>query len=236
MGILPRILGASVAGPLKMNEGLENQDAIMALRNRQFSLGVVCDGMGSKKYSSQGAKAATVSVSLALQNWMVNGNRVQERLLKLIHQDWNIRIEQYGGREAATTCLFACIDEQGNGIAAQLGDGLIVWTREGKELRRLEEKNREYVNETTGLGIAKDLKSWRSFVIEGFHEGDVIFLFSDGISESVEPEQLNGFFHYLKGSYCKWPLRWRRRKLRKSLKDWPNPAHVDDKSVCILWS
>jgi serine/threonine protein phosphatase PrpC len=236
MGILPRILGASVAGPLKSKEGLENQDAILALRNRQFSLAVVCDGMGSKKYSSQGAKAATVSVNLALQNWMVNGNRVQERLLKLIHQDWNIRIEQYGGREAATTCLFACIDNQGNGIAAQLGDGLIAWTREGKEINRLEEKNREFINETTGLGIAKDLKSWRTFNIEGFRKGDAIFLLSDGISEALEPSDNAGFLYYLKQTYCKWPFWLRRRRLIKSLKDWPNPAHVDDKSVCIIWS
>lgn len=232
---LPYIIGATVAGPPKLKEGRENQDAILCEKMPHYLLGVVCDGMGSKPFSAQGAKAATLAVSQAMKTWMENGNRSPERLIKLIHQDWNIRVESHGARDAATTCLFVAIDQQGNGIAAQLGDGLICWTRRGASFHILEEAKEGFVNETTGLGISKNIHDWRFLKIAGFEKNDSIYLLSDGVSEAVDKEQRIPFLKYLKASYCKWPLVLRRSQLRKSLLQWPNPAHSDDKSVCIIW-
>ena len=229
-------IGASVAGPYRKKEGSLNQDAFLLQSHGQYQLVVVCDGMGSKPFAREGAEWATLAVKTAAEIWMKHGERKPERLIRLIHQIWNVMIEPLEAREAVTTCLLGLIDRNGAGIMAQLGDGLMLWQQGAEEVQSLKAPQRGFVNETTGLGIAKNTQDWRWQQIENFQAGHRLLLCTDGVSESLEEEHIPAFVDWLHQK-CRWlPRPLANWKLKQLLANWPNPHHQDDKTLCLLWA
>jgi serine/threonine protein phosphatase PrpC len=231
-----RNIGASIAGPYRKKEGSLNQDAHLLQSHCQYQLAVVCDGMGSKLHARAGAQRATLAVQSAASIWMQHGQRNPERLIRLIHQIWNVMIEPLEAREAVTTCLLALVDRNGAGMMAQLGDGLILWQQGTEEIYSLKAAQRDFVNETTGLGIAKKTQDWRWQPIENFQAGHRLLLCTDGVSESLEEDQLPEFVEWLIRKYRWLPRPLAHWKLKQQLANWPNPHHQDDKTLCLLWA
>src|SRR6516164_7690934 len=118
--------GVSVTGPKHESEGLPNQDA-WGRFSGQFGAGVVVsDGMGSKPHSDFGSKAACVAVAQAVRIWSKERAATDEHLLRLIHNLWNMKVQMFGTRACAATCLFALVLPSNQILLAQLGDGLAL--------------------------------------------------------------------------------------------------------------
>ncbi len=230
------MIGASVSGPYRSKDGSLNQDAFLLQSNRKYQLAVVCDGMGSKPYAREGARKATLAVQAAASIWMRHGQQKPERLIRLIHQIWNVMIEPLDGRDAVTTCLIAILDRSGKGLIAQLGDGLIFWKQPNGVNCSLILQDRDFINETTGLGIANSISAWRWQVVQGFSTGHSLLLCTDGISESIEEALVPEFIDWLAQTYHWMPHSLANWRLSRQLINWPNPIHQDDKTLCLLWA
>ncbi len=229
------MLGASVTGPAHIQQGLPNQDAFQMMKGNGYVIAVVCDGMGSAPKGREGSEAAVQSVLEAIKIWTAANAQNIERLLKLIHQIWNIKVEQWGGRESATTCLFAMLQDDGSGFLARLGDGLIIAQTSQTGTIRLAEQKQGFANETRALGTVKDLNHWQIMKFEGFQKGDCIMLCTDGISEDIEPDKELGFMLFMREKYGNRQLWWAQRSLTSDLHHWPTDKHSDDKTICLLW-
>lgn len=230
-----KLLGASVVGPSHARQGEPNQDALATVATDGYTLAIICDGMGSAKYGKFGAESAVESVSLAAKIWVEAQANGVDRLLRLIHQIWNIKVEGYGGRESATTCLFALVRADGTGMLAQLGDGLILAKLAKQGIIHLSEPKQGFANETQGLGTVSDLKNWQVATFEGFSDGDCILLCTDGISEDISAGQELGFMEFIKGKYGERWRWWAEKALSRDLLHWPTDMHHDDKTICLLW-
>ena len=148
----------SITGNKHIKEKEENQDFVYIFCNRNYHLSVVADGLGSAKYSAFGANIAAQSVKKAVAIWIKYKNAKITALLKLIHSLWELEIAQkYDYRECATTCLFALTDYHGKTILAKLGDGIIIYKDIDNQIIMSDNKNDNFTNNTTGLGIAKSL-------------------------------------------------------------------------------
>jgi hypothetical protein len=229
------VMGATVRGPQHRKEKKPNQDAWLGRLARDSVMAVVCDGMGSRKHSATGSRAACRAVADAVRHWGSIPEAPPELLLRLIHALWNVRVHQTGRDECATTCLFAAITKHERLVLAQLGDGLVM-LKTPHGIIALESPNDRFGNTTTGLGVAKDIREWRVHVEPKITGEAVIMLATDGVADDLLPEKRDGFIHFLVERYGRLPAAGRSRAIAKSLREWPTPRHLDDKTVAVLWN
>ncbi|WP_129727903.1 PP2C family serine/threonine-protein phosphatase [Ectobacillus funiculus] len=225
---------ASVPGPAHVANNLPNQDAV---RIQPFSFGyvfVVADGMGSKKYSDIGSKAATKAVVEAVKDWYHKDSAPIHHIIRLVHVLWGLYIEPYASNDCATTCLFGVYLHNGTVILAQIGDGVIILHHQN-ELHVLKEKGDEYYNETMPLHSAQTLNDW---AIKQFNVGQddfMLFLGTDGVAEDIIEERRADYMQYLLDEITKYRKQKRRNLcIKKKLKTWANPNNTDDKSLIIF--
>lgn len=230
-----RAMGASVRGPEHRRSGQPNEDFWLRRLTRSHALTVVCDGLGSRANSAIGSRAACRAVADAVQHWRDAVDASPELLLRLIHGLWNIRVYNTGREESATTCLFAVVTRGGRLLLAQLGDGLIM-LKTPSGTTTLEPPPERFGNETTGLGIAKDVREWRFHLEPHFTGSGAILLATDGVADDLLPERRSEFLDYLVSQFGAHPAAAQRRALAKELRDWPTPRHRDDKTVAVLWN
>lgn len=228
-------MGASIRGPQHHSEGRPNQDAWLRSLTRGNALAVVCDGLGSRRHSGVGSRAACRAVADAVQYWSNVPNAPPELLLRLIHALWNVRVDQSGRGECATTCLFAVATKSGRLLLAQLGDGLIM-LKTPTGTRTLEPPTDRFGNATTGLGIAADVREWRCHLEPNFTGTASILLATDGVSDDLVPEKRAEFLDFLVTQYGSRPAAARARAIAKELRNWQTPRHRDDKTVAVLWN
>lgn len=228
-------MGASAQGPQHRQERKPNQDAWLGRLGRDSALVVVCDGMGSRKHSATGSRAACRAVADAVRLWARSPDAPPDLLLRLVHALWNVRVHQAGRDECATTCLFAAVTKDGRLVLAQLGDGLIM-LKTPQGTTTLESPNDRFGNTTTGLGVAKDIREWRVHIEPEISGETVIMLATDGVADDLLPEKRSSFINFLVAQYGELPAMQRSRALAKSLREWPTPRHLDDKTVAVLWN
>lgn len=228
-------MGASVQGPQHRKEKKPNQDAWLGRLARDSVLAVVCDGMGSRKHSAMGSRAACRAVADAVRHWASIPEAPPDLLLRLIHALWNVRVHQTGRDECATTCLFATVTKDKRLVLAQLGDGLVM-LKTPHGITALESPSDRFGNTTTGLGVAKDIREWRVHVEPRITGESVIMLATDGVADDLLPEKRADFINFLVAHYGGLPTVNRSRAIAKSLREWPTPRHLDDKTVAVLWN
>lgn len=236
MGTSPQswhYFGASVRGPAHVHNGVPNQDAWRGGHFREGTLIAVCDGLGSRPHSRRGAQEACRAVAVAVRQWSAVPTAPIEKLLKLIHATWSLRVHPYAEEDCATTCLFAVAGSNGRLHVAQLGDGLSL-VMDGSVLRTITRTADDFANETNGLGIARRLSEWETFECDPSTEAAVL-LATDGISDDLDGTRLGEFVHFVRSTYCPLAPAARWRRLAHDLRNWPTPYHSDDKTLAFLW-
>jgi hypothetical protein len=131
--------------------------------------------------------------------------------------------------------LFAAVTKDGRLVLAQLGDGLVM-LKTPQGITTLESPSDRFGNTTTGLGVAKDVREWRVHIEPEIAGETVIMLATDGVADDLFPEKRNSFINFLVAQYGSLPATERSRALAKSLREWPTPRHLDDKTVAVLWN
>ncbi|MBM4292801.1 MAG: protein phosphatase 2C domain-containing protein [Deltaproteobacteria bacterium] len=119
------LLACSVRGPAHIAEGAPCQDAWLGVCEPAARLAVVCDGLGSRARSREGAQAATRAARAAWRLWRRGPEAGAEELVRLLEVLWRLQLlalaEAAGGApspdEAATTCLVYAEDARPRGAA-----------------------------------------------------------------------------------------------------------------------
>ncbi len=227
-----RVVASSVRGPLHVRDGLPCQDAWLAVADARASLAVVCDGMGSRPRSREGARAATLAVRDAWRLWKRSQVGSVEDLVRIVEASWRLRLGNVPAVDAATTCLVYAEDGHGRAALAQLGDGLIA-RRSPAGTVAVHPTRSEGFGLTLALGTPHTLTDWSFGLVEPLAAGEVLLLATDGVSEDLEPDRL--------GDLAAWvvddlgPLQRPGRALTRQLRNWPVPHHQDDKTLLIMW-
>lgn len=228
-------MAVTVRGPEHVREAKPNQDACLVRRNRKAVLAVVCDGLGSRPHSDAGSRSACRAAADAVRHWASDPDAPTELLLRAIHALWNIRVHAFGRDESATTCLLAAGCADGRLILAQLGDGL-VFLKKPTGCIALEPGADRFGNETTGLGISKDVRDWRVHVEPQSEEPMAVLLATDGVADDLLPEKREAFVDFLLAEFTRLQGNARSRALAAELRYWPTPGHRDDKTLALMWN
>ena len=217
--------GVSEIGPLHIKENIPNQDFFVVKKYSWGIVGVVCDGLGSKKYSHIGSKALVSAITKAAQ--LFDFEKDVNLFEPLVKSLWNINIFPYTHNETSTTLLFSIV-KNNKVYIGRVGDGAIVVF--GKESVLLEEDKNMFTNYTTPFGRDQKIQ-WYLF---DDSEIDSIVLCSDGISEDLKKDKLLDFFQNYIDNYKNIQSIKRVYEIKRWLKNWPVRGHSDDKTIVAL--
>jgi serine/threonine protein phosphatase PrpC len=226
--------GVSVRGPLHHKENLPNQDAWLGGRNAFGSFIVVCDGMGSRPHSQEGAQAACRAVRQSLVLWSKAKQPSLDMLPRLITPLWKLAISPRLAEECATTCLFAFLKPSGNLLCGGLGDGLIA-LKTAEDIQTVLGERSGFGNETLALGCPHRLEDWHLREFQVGTQAFDLLLATDGIADDLQQDRLGDFIAWLGAEFKPLPSAQRWRNLTHELKNWPTPNHLDDKTLALLW-
>jgi len=217
--------GVSEIGPLHINENLPNQDSYIVKKYSWGIVGVVCDGLGSNKYSDIGSLALVQAVTQAARLFDFKKDiNLFEPLLKSL---WDIKISPYSQSETSTTLLFTIIKHQKVYIG-RVGDGAIGIF--GKTSLLAEEDKDMFTNNTVPFGREEKI-SWAIFDEDNI---DYIVMCSDGISEDLHNDRILDFFKNYVSDYRGMTAVKRNYEIKNWLKNWPVKGHSDDKTIVAL--
>jgi serine/threonine protein phosphatase PrpC len=226
--------GASVRGPLHQRQGRPNEDSWLHARGAFGSLIVVCDGMGSRPDARAGSRAACAAVKEAALLWCRVNGAPSGYLAHLIEVLWRLRLHPIRAEAAATTCLLALLTAKGSCIVGGVGDGLAM-VRTGKALEVVVGNRGDgFSNETAALGASSTSRAWTLADLPPTDAGRVAVLATDGVSDDLLPERLDGFCTWLVEEFAPMVPQARHRSLTAALRAWPTPNHLDDKSLAVL--
>ncbi|MGJ0303582.1 protein phosphatase 2C domain-containing protein [Aliarcobacter cryaerophilus] len=217
--------GVSEIGPLHIKENIPNQDSCVVKKFSWGIVGVVCDGLGSKKYSHIGSKALVDAIVKTAQ--LFDFEKDIELFEPLLKSLWDINISPYTENETSTTLLF-CIVKNKKIYIGRVGDGAIAIV--GKESLLLEEDKDMFTNYTIPFGRNEKIR----WYIYQDSEIDSIVMCSDGISEDLKKDKLLDFFKSYIVNYQNMKANKRAYEIKKWLKSWPVRGHSDDKTIVAL--
>ncbi|MDD9980581.1 MAG: protein phosphatase 2C domain-containing protein [Gammaproteobacteria bacterium] len=226
--------GASVRGPLHQREARANEDAWLHAKGTYGVMAVVCDGLGSRPNARVGSQAACLAVKEAVLRWSQSQGAPLRYLSNLIEVLWRLRIHPLEPSSAATTCLLVLASRSGAWVLGGVGDGLVL-ARTGRELCTVMGSRRAgFSNETTGLGISQGSRAWTLVQLAPTREDRMVVLATDGVSDDLIPEKLDGFCDWLVSSFGDLTPSRRWRRLAAELQAWPTPGHLDDKTLAVV--
>ena len=224
--------GASVTGPRHKDQLEPNQDSMSLAGWRGGWIAAVADGLGSRARSDVGSRRACQVVRRVLRD--VQGNNDFAGLLPSIHEHWIEAIKPVIPKDAATTLLFARVNNHGEVVAAQLGDGLLLMKCAGK-FRQITPERVGYGNQTFALESSHVQERWSLAEGNLCQPGDGVVLLTDGVADDLEPSQLADFVDALYQDLSPRSRRRGRRWLQSEMHDWATPLHSDDKTIVAIF-
>jgi serine/threonine protein phosphatase PrpC len=227
-----RVVATSVRGPAHVREGLPCQDAWLTAATPRASLAVVCDGMGSRPRSREGARAATLAVRDAWRLWQRSPVGVVEDLIRIVEAAWRLRLGVVAAEEASTTCLFYAEDGHGRAAQAQLGDGLMARRTADGSVTVHSSRSHDF-GLTHALGAPHTLADWSFALVEPLGAAELLVLATDGVSEDLEPGRIGDLAAWVADDLGVLPHP--ARALARELRNWPVPHHRDDKTLLVMW-
>lgn len=224
--------GSSVIGPAHKQDNQPNQDAVMVHGVQQGWCIATCDGLGSREKSHIGSRKAAQELRNILRQLPLDSTVTPLQISQHIRGSW---LNHFGNniRPYETTCLWAHVSPNGYGKAAQIGDGLLL-IKTGGVLRAISPEREGFGNQTQTLTQAK-ATDWATVEFQLSQPGDGALLMTDGISDDLIPDQLEGFFDVIQQQLKKSNKRRCKRWLTKELEEWSTPKHGDDKSIAGIF-
>lgn len=223
MGIAFGGFSVSVKGK---NKAL-NQDYYLLRHFKNVFLMVVCDGLGSKKFSHIGAKYLAKSLAAILKRKQFDFDDLVKSESILLNL-WQEHINKLGLsiNECSTTFLCAIVGKK-YAYFGRVGDGVIAVFADKTYIL---EDNGEFSNVTTPFG--SQTMKWLRLDSSSIKS---IGLCSDGISEIIDPQHIQAFFSEYIEEYKKINSQTRKAEIRAWLNDFNNKGFCDDKSIAVAW-
>lgn len=223
--------GGSVRGPAHAAAGECNQDALGLWGWRRGQLAAVCDGLGSRPLSHIGSRLACLAVRHVLRGEMGQGD--PKVLIGQVYRHW-MQTLPVAPSQAPCTLLLAACRPDGDTLVAQLGDGMLAY-RAGGRFGILTPRRSGFSNQTEALGISRSWADWQVARLRLSEPGDALVLMTDGVSDDLMPERVNGFLRMLRKECAARSRRRSKAWLRRQLEAWPTPAHADDKTIAVIY-
>lgn len=225
------VVACSVRGPAHIAQSEPCQDAWMTVRDKEGSLAVVCDGMGSSPQARAGARAGCIAARDTWRLWRKSKAGTGEDFIRIMESAWRLRLGEILPENAATTCLVYAENKFGSAFTAQLGDGLIA--RCDKTAATIFRTNREEFGFTKGLGTIHKLADWSYSIGPVLTSEERLLMATDGVAEDLLPDRVADLATWIVNeiSLTNRP----GLALSRELKDWPVPFHRDDKTLLVMW-
>jgi len=232
-----RVFGASVRGPMHTRSAQPCEDAWKGSEMHQAAAISVSDGMGSKPAAARGARAAVTAAIRAARTWGTAHTAEPDWICRLIEAQWRFAVEPEQPRNCAATCHMIAAHAQGGIVYVGLGDGMALLQSGKKPVQRLYSRPpSDFVNESLGLGVNHRIADWAHARLPLPKAPWIAVLVTDGIADDLRPEKLEVFLKWLRDDIGRRPPAARLTALRKALREWPTPGHLDDKTVAVLLS
>ena len=221
-------LATSVIGSAHVETGMPCQDAWLFQSDNDAMIGVVCDGLGSKKSSHLGSTTACTAALEAWKVWKSSGVGTPEDFIRLLEVTWRLMLRDTPPGDSATTCIVFIQDHHQRCFVAQLGDGMFIKRRADNIY--LHPYQQHDFGFTKGLGITHTLNDWTIHQLPFLKEGESILMLSDGLSEDIEMDSISPLIQYLVDEVAQDPSP--EHRLTTELTDWD--SH-DDKTLLLIW-
>lgn len=229
-------IGVSVIGPEHIKNNISNQDSFSIVKNDNYTLLVISDGMGSKKYADIGSKKACYAVRKAICNYMKLKQKSMSfsLLFKNIINIWENSLLPYLAKDCSSTCLFSFITKD-KILLARLGDGMICLLGKNKQddLLITDEKKEEFINSSNSLSDTLAYQEFEYKVVDR-EKIKAILITTDGISSDLKENSHIPFSRDLIKSLKTQNIFNRKKSLIKMLKEWPVAHHTDDKTIVVM--
>lgn len=232
------LYGFSARGPAHIRHNLPNQDSFLVKKFGSFSLLVVSDGMGSKKYADIGSKAVCRAVYKVLRKYVYIKKKYRKAkgsVFAMIKKEWLRLIFPYNEKDCSATCLFVLCSSK-KCLATMLGDGLIYiqGTDASSSQIMTDEKSEDFSNATVSMSSSNYLNEWKCKFIS-LKKIKSILLISDGISSDLQDGKERDFSNDLLDDLRKEKtIRQKKSILNQIVSNWPVPMHSDDKTIAVM--
>lgn len=228
--------GASLVGAGHIKRNLPNQDCFLIDNNLDYTLVVVSDGVGSKKFPKYGSKTLCNTVKEVIRIFMKeNRLKTKEELyicIDSVIKSWIKNLSPFKKEESSCTCLFVVVTKT-NIITFQLGDGLIA-IKENDKIIQSNLKNDEFLNVTKSISNCS-FSDWNVNVIKKDNKTYKILLCTDGVSEDLKENSLDYFIDLVSNKITNKKDKQKNNiELKNILISWPNIFGLDDKTIAMV--
>ena len=219
--MLEKAVGATVRGKFHKNSKLPNQDHFLIDNRKHYTLAVVCDGLGSKKYSQHASKKLCKIIKKEVRYRFKHNNLNPYETIESIQKKYIKKLWPFNLTNADTTCLFVIVSNKSI-LMCQIGDGLIA--SKGDKIITPEIKEKDFTNETRSFGKSKK-KDWNlKMITKEENQSYKLILCTDGIAEDIIIDSLGDFVEEVS----------KLKNLKTILKEWPNVYSNDDKTIVVV--
>ncbi|MEQ2006944.1 MAG: protein phosphatase 2C domain-containing protein [Limisphaerales bacterium] len=234
---LPDFFGAAVQGPLHKKHGRPCEDAWTGKEFAGSAAIAISDGMGSKAFAARGAQAACLSARRAARLWTTAPSVGPEWVCRWLEAQWRFAIAPHEPQECAATCHLVAMHHQAGLIYAGLGDGMALFQAGNQPVHCLSARRAgDFVNESLALGVNHRMTDWAHAQLPLPQAPWIAVLVTDGIADDLRPDKLDAFVKWLRDEISRKPGNKRLTALRRALREWPTPGHLDDKTLAVLLS
>lgn len=229
--------GASVKGINKE----ENQDdfEVGYFKEGQAAYIVVADGLGSCKYSSEGAKLVTKLVADWVKNDLLKYDKLSDSVNNIFNkrllERWRKELEDKNIYEFDTTVHYA-IYYKDSVLVGGIGDGMAIATIDNFEGCNYISEKGYFGNVTNSIASDEAITLFEDEIINVSNVKDklVVVLATDGITEDIIPEKRYTLPGYFYESLCERGIDSLKNEIIEWISNWKTTGHSDDKTICIM--
>lgn len=224
------IFTVSVTGSNHIKNNIVNQDHAEFYNDKNLSIIVLSDGLGSCKYSHIGSQA----VCKAVVECIVESKDLSniDDLLTEIYNSFINNIKPYSLKDCLATCLFV-VEYDSELLVFRLGDGLILVADKEKTISIYDKKEDTFLNLTNNISDILTKEKIEVFRLNS-EEIYAVLLCSDGISEDIEKEKYAEFLEEFYTYFFNMEKNIREDELYKLFSNW-NVKNSDDKTLICMF-
>ncbi len=210
------------------------QDAWLAFDLACGVGGVVSDGVGSLRDSDWAAKEVCRSVARIAKQIACFDEVVIDDFLEAVRDDYAGRLAGYESGTLAATCLLALKVGTGMVHVALCGDGLAAILKTSGEIEyAVDAKSNSFSNQVKPLSQKTKRQDWVVASCDA-SECRAVFLMTDGVSETIPPENRDSFLLYLVNSRESLSEASFKAQLRNAFRSSLGRLSDDDKTLLII--
>lgn len=228
--MLEKAYGYSTKGKNHIRNKMPNQDSYLVVNKDEYTLAIVCDGLGSKKHSKVASRRLCKIISKEVYRGLKNKKLNPVILVEEVQKKFKKKIWPFNLSNCDTTCLFSLVS-QSSILMFQTGDGLNALVSDN-DLIKCDVEEKDFTNETIAFGKSKK-NNWKFKMIKKEENKSYrLLLCTDGLSEDIIEDSTVELIHTLAdnliGKYKN------NLYIKDVIENWPNKYGGDDKTMVVI--